>query len=44
MSTNRTCVQLLAIHAVAGTEAVDLPLDPPLLSFEPRKLNIALRE
>lgn len=41
---NRTSVDLVALEAIAGTEAPDLPLDSPLLLFEPGELELSIRE
>ena len=37
-------MHLVAIETVTGAEAIDLTLRVPLLSLEPRKLGLSLRE
>lgn len=37
-------MQLLAVETVAGAEAIDLPLNAPLLRLEPRELGLPLGE
>ena len=42
VSANRTPVQLVAIQAVAGAEAIDLLLDALLFGLQPCELALAI--
>lgn len=42
VSANRTPVQLIAIEAIAGAEALDLFLNAPLLGLESREFAVAI--
>ena len=41
MSTNRTIVDLLAVQAIGGAEAIYLALHLALLLLQPRELGVA---
>src|SRR3954463_3389006 len=42
VSANRTVVEAVAVHAIAGAEAIDLGCDLPLLLLEARELAVSI--